>query len=452
MGISSNKKKSRPKYSKLESYGSSSGNLGSQHLGSGGSHAHHAAKGDTNFPSLQYELNESAAYKSHILMDHYQHRGRFWNTGKHEETVRYLLTALVGITQGYVAYFTNILSTYFIDAKFDSVNELLEDNHMVYAYFKFMTIQLVFAAIATGFVWIEPIAAGSGIPEVKCYLNGIDLPNIGAPMTLVCKVLGVICSVSAGLPVGKEGPMVHSGAVVATTLSSGRTRNDREVRDFVACGAASGVCTAFSAPIGGILFSLEEGASYWGPSLTWRTFFCSMIAFLSLLMLNTIGSTFGHVGFNKLFSFGQFKFSDSQESTFAVSELFLFIAIGALGGLIGAIFNNTNSRITQWRLKHVNHSKQRRCMEVLALSVLMSTVMFVIPLVWSCKPLPEATSEDEKRLIENLVPFQCESGEEYNEMASLLFTEPGVAIRQLFHLHQHAFSDGKSDSMLPLWE
>lgn len=55
--------------------------------------------------------------------------------------------------------------------------------------------------IASMFVWIEPVSAGSGIPEVKCYLNGIDLPRVLAPRTLVCKVLGVIGSVSAGLPV-----------------------------------------------------------------------------------------------------------------------------------------------------------------------------------------------------------------------------------------------------------
>ena len=408
----------------------------------GGSHGHHDSHHD-NFDSLTYIDDESDVWKAAAATDHFLHRGIFWNSGKHQTLICYLLIASVGILQATVAYLTNLLSAYFIGNKYSHVYSLLQDGSVGRAFFKFVFTQLTFAMIASIFVWIEPVSAGSGIPEVKCYLNGIDLPRVAEPKTLLCKVLGVICSVSAGLPVGKEGPMVHSGAVVASVVSSGRTRNDRQKRDFVACGAAAGVCTAFSAPIGGILFALEEGTSYWSPSLTWRTFFCSMIALMTLYILNTIGSAFGKVGFNKLFSFGNFVFEEGGQSSFAVFELFLFILVGIIGGLIGAVFNDTNERITLWRMKRVNYSKKKRFLEVMAVSVLVSLVSFLLPLFWGkCTPIPEDPNftEDQLQLLEDLVPFRCVAGEEYNEVASLIFTDPGDAIRQLFHLHKHAFS------------
>uniref|UniRef100_A0A4W5K6G6 Uncharacterized protein n=1 Tax=Hucho hucho TaxID=62062 RepID=A0A4W5K6G6_9TELE len=60
--------------------------------------------------------------------------------------------------------------------------------------------------------FFEPGAAGSGIPQIKCYLNGVKIPRVVRLKTLVVKVCGVICSVAGGLAVGK----VNTGGCACT--------------------------------------------------------------------------------------------------------------------------------------------------------------------------------------------------------------------------------------------
>lgn len=47
------------------------------------------------------------------------------------------------------------------------------------------------------------MASGSGIPQVKCYLNGVKIPRVVRIKTLFVKSIGVICSVVGGLAGGK---------------------------------------------------------------------------------------------------------------------------------------------------------------------------------------------------------------------------------------------------------
>ena len=296
-------------------------------------------KGQPDIQSHNYEPDESEVWRAYTAQVHFSNRGQWWTTGKKRALKRWVLTFCVGVLQALVAAACNFGSRFLSQLKFDHVYDLLKesaptnptttytttddlyvediavaggggnDDHDdgpksgLHPFIVFILYQTIFAALASVFVWIEPVAAGSGIPEVKCFLNGIDLPRIVRVKTLVCKVVGVLFSVAAGLPVGKEGPMVHSGAVVAAGISQGKTRwggmdtsfskfsdfrNDREKRDFVACGAAAGVASAFGAPIGGVLFSLEEGASYWSTKLTWRAFFCAMTTLATLFWVRNV--------------------------------------------------------------------------------------------------------------------------------------------------------------------
>ena len=109
-------------------------------LGGGGhrDHHNHGGKSGPRVPSLQFQSDESEVWRAHRSLDHYRHRGNFWNTGKDEELKRYIYTALIGVAQACVAYFTNVLSIAFIDRKFESAYDLLDEGRVMWAFCRFV--------------------------------------------------------------------------------------------------------------------------------------------------------------------------------------------------------------------------------------------------------------------------------------------------------------------------
>ena len=79
----------------------------------------------------------------------------------------------------------------------------------------FLAFSALFGGIASIMtVFVGPGALGSGIAELMAYLNGINYPNFIGLRTLIVKIMGVSLAVSAGLCVGKEGPLAHIGAII----------------------------------------------------------------------------------------------------------------------------------------------------------------------------------------------------------------------------------------------
>jgi chloride channel 7 len=73
-------------------------------------------------------------------------------------------------------------------------------------------------------------------------------------------------------------------------------------RNFISAGAAAGVAAAFGAPVGGVLFSMEEVSSFWNMKLAWQIFFCAMISTFTADLFNSAFDGFVYQG-----SFGLFK-------------------------------------------------------------------------------------------------------------------------------------------------
>lgn len=84
---------------------------------------------------------------------------------------------------------------------------------LAYAMVLFIGFSLLFGVSAALLsVFVGPGSVGSGIAELMAYMNGVNYPNFISLRTLFAKILGVCLAVSAGLCVGKEGPLAHIGA------------------------------------------------------------------------------------------------------------------------------------------------------------------------------------------------------------------------------------------------
>ena len=66
-------------------------------------------------------------------------------------------------------------------------------------------------------------------------------------------------------------------------------RNEAKKREILSAAAATGVAVAFGAPIGGVLFSLEELSYYFPMKTLWRSFFCAMTGAFILKTINPFG-------------------------------------------------------------------------------------------------------------------------------------------------------------------
>ncbi|CAH0518277.1 unnamed protein product [Peronospora belbahrii] len=371
---------------------------------------------------------------------------------------RWVMTFLVGLGTALVACFvefwTSLLSTFRTSTVESLVAGEVDGSHSFgVGYVFYALISVGFVSIASYCVAILcPVAGGSGISEIKATLNGIKIHRVVRLKTLFCKAFGILFSVAGGLPSGKEGPMIHSGSIIGAGLSQGKSssfgvdtswtkfkgfRNDKEKRDFISCGAAAGVAAAFGAPIGGVLFALEEGASFWHQNLTWRTFFCAMVSafvlnyFMTFIEANESAEPTPNVGHGFIggtlgtqtgtFSFGQFQGSMAYEAL----DVPVFIVMGMIGGLAGAAFNGANMVLTQFRKRYVTH-RYLRFGEALLIAFSMATASFWLSYFFgTCRNLAGDYSDSLSR-------FYCPEGQ-FNDLASLFTVNYATSMKQLLH-------------------
>ncbi|PLW42422.1 hypothetical protein PCANC_09887 [Puccinia coronata f. sp. avenae] len=237
-------------------------------------------------------------------------------------------------------------------------------------YLAYIITSITFAGIVAFLVKaFAPFAFHTGIPEIKVILSGYTFQHYLSAWTLVIKGIGLAFAVGSGLSLGKEGPLVHVACCVANFVLQNfkvfRT-NEARKREMLSAAAASGVSVAFGAPLGGVLFVLEELslASLPQPTL-WRSFVCAIVATMTLQSFDPFNS--GKLVLFQVQSVGQ---------VWRTFELIPWVFVGLCGGLFGAIFIRANIEYAKIRRSSglVNHPIK----EVLAVAGFTALISYLL--------------------------------------------------------------------------
>ena len=102
---------------------------------------------------------------------------------------------------------------------------------------------------------IAPEVKGSGIPEV---MEAVAKKGGAIRWRVVLtKAFAAAVTIGSGGSAGREGPIVHIGATIGSVMGQILQVSVRNLRTFVACGAAAAIAATFNAPIAGALFAIE---------------------------------------------------------------------------------------------------------------------------------------------------------------------------------------------------
>lgn len=182
---------------------------------------------------------------------------------------------------------------------------------------------LMLAIIVAYLIRWEPMASGSGIPQVEGILIGHMSANW--VKVIIIKFLGGVLSIVGGLAVGREGPSIQLGASVGQGFSRVCKRLKLEEKYLITAGASAGLSAAFNAPLSGAIFALEEIHKSFSP----------------IVLTSALGASITADFVSKQF-FGMRPVFD-----FSIAKMLPFkyygylIILGIIIGLMGVLFNTT---------------------------------------------------------------------------------------------------------------
>ncbi|CAJ0610119.1 unnamed protein product [Cylicocyclus nassatus] len=253
----------------------------------------------------------------------------------------WIYLAVLGVCTAFLSILVDMIIYYCQEVQaltYPSIESKIPMWTWILSFFSWCTYMVGLTCCAATFThYVSQQAIGSGIPEMKTIIRGVRLKDYLTFRTLVSKVFGVAMALASGIPIGKLGPFVHIGSVVSNQLAILASKFDvafaSETRraECLAAGCAVGVACTFSAPVGGVLFSIEVTTMYFSVRSYWRGFFAACCGAITIRLLR------GFVAQTEVTVNAFFQTSFTPDA-FVVDELPLFAVLGIVCGVLGAVF------------------------------------------------------------------------------------------------------------------
>lgn len=145
---------------------------------------------------------------------------------------------------------------------------------------------------------------------------------------------------------------------------------------------------------------------------------------ITTFTLNIVLSAYREGHFGDLSNPGLLNFGKFETINYQIYEIPLFMLMGMIGGLLGALWNHVNYKISCFRMKCIK-KKWVKVLEVLAVAV-MGTTMGFLMIFWSndCQIIEKGRNDS--------IQLFCEDGK-YNVAADLWFQTPEKTVQSLLH-------------------
>lgn len=296
----------------------------------------------------------------------------------------WLVLSLMGIIIGLIAGSLNVITAWLASVRFGYCSQgfYLNESFCCYQqghcdswhtwwpyetlnYFQYILISMFLAYLTTTIVLrYSPLAAGSGISEIKCIVSGFSMRGFLGWSTLLIKSITLPLAIGSGLSIGKEGPSVHYAVGVGNSvgkLFEKYRKSASKAREFLTATSAAGVAVAFGSPMGGVLFSMEEISNVFQLSTIFKSYFCSLVAVSTLAAINPFRS-------------GQLvMFEVVYDTDWYYFEIPLYIVLGLFGGFYGIVISKFNIIWVSFRKQYLTNFAVR---EVLLLALFTSSISY----------------------------------------------------------------------------